>query len=208
MKKLLTLLAVGLMILSLAACGKKEEPAEEQVAGGWTKVEDGTMTPELQEIFDKAIEGLVGVNYEAVELVETQVVAGTNYKFLAKGTTVTMPPMEGTYYVTVYKNLDGGVELLNIEQIEQTLVGGWEMPEDKTVTPELKDMFDTAMEGLLGVTYEPLELVATQLVAGTNYMFYCNGTTVTNPPETKPYYVSIYQPLEGAPEILAIDPAE
>ena len=208
MKKLLTLLAVGLMILSLAACGKKEEPAEEQVAGGWTKVEDGTMTPELQEIFDKAIEGLVGVNYEAVELVETQVVAGTNYKFLAKGTTVTMPPMEGTYYVTVYKNLDGGVELLNIEQIEQTLVGGWEMPEDKTVTPELKDMFDTAMEGLLGVTYEPLELVATQLVAGTNYMFYCNGTTVTNPPETKPYYVTIYQPLEGAPEILAIDPAE
>ena len=208
MKKLLTLLAVGLMILSLAACGKKEEPAEEQVAGGWTKVEDGTMTPELQDIFDKAIEGLVGVNYEAVELVETQVVAGTNYKFLAKGTTVTMPPMEGTYYVTVYKNLDGGVELLNIEQIEQTLVGGWEMPEDKTVTPELKDMFDTAMEGLLGVTYEPLELVATQLVAGTNYMFYCNGTTVTNPPETKPYYVTIYQPLEGAPEILAIDPAE
>lgn len=208
MKKLLTLLAVGLMVLSLAACGKKEEPAEEQVAGGWTKVEDGTMTPELQEIFDKAIEGLVGVNYEAVELVETQVVAGTNYKFLAKGTTVTMPPMEGTYYVTVYKNLDGGVELLNIEQIEQTLVGGWEMPEDKTVTPELKDMFDTAMEGLLGVTYEPLELVATQLVAGTNYMFYCNGTTVTNPPETKPYYVTIYQPLEGAPEILAIDPAE
>ena len=208
MKKLLTLLAVGLMILSLAACGKKEEPAEEQVAGGWTKVEDGTMTPELQEIFDKAIEGLVGVNYEAVELVETQVVAGTNYKFLAKGTTVTMPPMEGTYYVTVYKNLDGGVELLNIEQIEQTLVGGWEMPEDKTVTPELKEMFETAVEGLLGVTYEPLELVATQLVAGTNYMFYCNGTTVTNPPETKPYFVTIYQPLEGAPEILAIDAAE
>lgn len=208
MKKLLTLLVVGLMVLSLAACGKKEEPAPEQVAGGWTKVEDGTMTPELQEIFDKAIEGLVGVNYEAVELVETQVVAGTNYKFLAKGTTVTMPPMEGTYYVTVYKNLDGGVELLNIEQIEQTLVGGWEMPEDKTVTPELKEMFETAMEGLLGVTYEPLELVATQLVAGTNYMFYCNGTTVTNPPETKPYFVTIYQPLEGAPEILAIDAAE
>lgn len=208
MKKLFTLFVVGLMVLSLAACAKKEEPAETPVAGGWTKVEDGTMTPELQEIFDKAIEGLVGVNYEAVELVETQVVAGTNYKFLAKGTTVTMPPMEGTYYVTVYKNLDGAVELLNIEQIEQTLVGGWEMPEDKTVTPELKEMFETAMEGLLGVTYEPLELVATQLVAGTNYMFYCNGTTVTNPPETKPYFVTIYQPLEGAPEILAIDAAE
>ena len=208
MKKLLTLLAVGLMVLSLVACGKKEEPAPEQVAGGWTKVEDGTMTPELQEIFDKAVEGLLGVNYEAVELVETQVVAGTNYKFLAKGTTVTMPPMEGTYYVTVYKNLDGGVELLDIEQIEQTLVGGWEMPEDKTVTPELQEMFEKAMEGLVGVTYEPLELVATQLVAGTNYMFYCNGTTVTNPPVTKAYFVTIYQPLEGAPEILAIDAAE
>lgn len=205
MKKLLTLLVVGLMILSLASCGKKEEPVEEPVLGGWTKVEDGAINEELQDIFYKALDGLVGVQYEPIELLETQVVAGTNYKFLAKGTTVTMPPVEGTYYVTVYKNLDGGVELLGIEKIEEKIVGGWDVPEDKTVTEELKEMFEAATEGLLGVTYEPVELVATQLVAGSNYTFLANGTTVTNPPETKSYYVTIYQPFDGAPEVLNIE---
>ena len=70
-------------------------------------------------MFDKALEGLLGAEYEAIELVATQVVAGTNYKFLAKGTKTTNPITTGTYYVTIYKDLEDNVSLLDIQTIEE-----------------------------------------------------------------------------------------
>lgn len=112
MKKISVVVLTILMLFSLAACKKKEEeiknssedeqviieqPVEEDISiiGGYVDVEDGTITKELQEIFDEAFdslsakaynkENLAFSTYEPVELVATQLVAGTNYKFLADG---------------------------------------------------------------------------------------------------------------------------
>ena len=137
MRKIITLILTLLMIFTLVGCNSNknestvveeseqqevvEEPAkeEETIAGGFVEVEDGTLTDELIELFNKALEGLLGAKYEPVELVATQVVAGTNYKFLANGTKTTNPITKGTYYITVYKDLEGNVELLDIETIEE-----------------------------------------------------------------------------------------
>ena len=141
MKKLLTILLTLLMVFTLVGCNeesKKQEevvdytttdtidikveenkPEEEQIAGGFTEVEDGTLTDELKDMFNLALEGLLGASYTPVKLVATQVVAGTNYKFLAEGTKTTNPITKGTYYVTIYKDLQGNVSVLDIETIEE-----------------------------------------------------------------------------------------
>lgn len=57
-----------------------------------------------------------------------------------------------------------------------------------------KKVFEEATSGLMGVNYEPL-LVATQVVAGTNYKFICNATAVTNPPKEFAATVTVFQDL-------------
>lgn len=84
--------------------------------GGW---KDETELPNMlsQEdnaVFEKAMEGLVGVGYTPVATLATQVVAGTNYAFLAVGTTVTAEPVSHLYIVKVYNDLQGNAQVSNI----------------------------------------------------------------------------------------------
>lgn len=118
MKKILTVLLTVLIALTLTGC--KSNHKEEDVVGGYVEAEDVELTEELIDIFNKGLEGLLGASYEPVELVATQVVAGTNYKFLANGTKTTNPVTKGTYYITIYKDLQGNIKLLDIETIEES----------------------------------------------------------------------------------------
>ena len=45
--------------------------------GGWTAAEDPALTPELQAVFEKGMEGLLGVNYVPVAYLGSQVVGRT-----------------------------------------------------------------------------------------------------------------------------------
>ena len=92
---------------------------EEELSGEFIECKDKTVTPELEEMFKKALVGLTGASYTPKELVATQVVAGTNYKFLCDGVKTTNPIVTGTYYVTIYKDLDGNVSVTDIEIIEE-----------------------------------------------------------------------------------------
>ena len=82
------------------------------------------------------------------------------------------------------------------EPDEPHIVGGY--TEDRAVTDEDMAVFDQAMDGLVGVIYEPT-LVATQVVAGLNYRFTATATGVY--PGAEPYqvHIVIYKPLGGAP---------
>lgn len=107
-----------LVLLALVGCATQKKEEETQVVGGWQTVEDGTITAELQEIFDKATEQLEGVDYKAVKLLETQVVSGTNYKFLCDATVVAPDAQTKQVIMTVYQNLQGEVEVLDITDAE------------------------------------------------------------------------------------------
>ena len=94
LKKILLAMSVIMMLCASAGCTSKEK----DIVGGWSAVEDGTITDELQELFDKATAELDGVDYKPVKLLETQVVAGTNHCVLVKNGA-------GCVLVTLYRDL-------------------------------------------------------------------------------------------------------
>ena len=99
-------------IFAFSAC------AETPLLGGWSTPDSPEITPELQELFDKATEGLLGVSYTPLALVGTQLVSGMNYCFLCEAKAVI--PNAVPYYVnvTVYKDLEGNAKVTDIEGVE------------------------------------------------------------------------------------------
>lgn len=87
------------------------------IAGGWKETESTAITPEMNELLDKATESLIGVEYEAVELLETQLVNGTNYKFLAETQVVSSSAEKRMAIITIYKDPAGNVTVLEIENV-------------------------------------------------------------------------------------------
>ena len=81
---------------------------------------------------------------------------------------------------------------------EQT-AGGWQAAKDPAITEQAKDVFDKAVEGS-DKEYEPVSLLATQVVAGTNYCFLCQ----TGDDAVGYALVYVYADLKGDASILGV----
>ncbi|MDR1702043.1 MAG: hypothetical protein LBR56_04650 [Sporomusaceae bacterium] len=82
------------------------------------------------------------------------------------------------------------------------ILGGWTVQEE--ITSDLKAVFAEAMEGFVGVGYEP-KLAATQVVKGINYCFICVSTLIT-PEKTKGFAkVFIYKAPDAKAVITQIE---
>lgn len=187
MKKMMALILALVMVFALAACGQQKAPA----VGGWTPVEGAKMTDDAQSAFDKAMEGLIGVNYVPVALIGTQLVSGTNFCILCEAAVVS--PDAKPYYalVYIYRDLQGKAEVTNIVKLDigdiaesgeikaagdagETLVGGWVVDRESSVE----------VEGAL------IHL-ASQVVSGKNHCVLCEGNEL----------VFVYENLEGKTEV-------
>ena len=237
MKKLIAIMLCALLLITAIACSGKPEPSpapaveqtpetgntepepepiEEALSGGWAVVEDAAMTDALRAIFEKGMTELVGVNYTPVALLGTQVVAGTNYCFLAQGTEVYPDAAPKFMIVYLYEDLTGAVSLMKIEDLPivagddgklsapaepGTLTGGWEYADSFEVTDEMKANLEKALSGMVGATYEPIANLGTQVVAGLNRCLLCRVTPVV--PDAVPHYalVYVYEDLEGGAEL-------
>ncbi len=218
MKKIYRQLVAAGMALALAVgtagCVQAvhaEEKKESAAVGGWEEAQDGTITEDLQELFDKAMEGLVGVDYSPIELLEKQIVSGTNYRFLCESRVVYPGAAVRKAVVTIYEDLEGNVSILDIEaeeESEEAAVGGWEEVQDGTITEDLQELFDKAMEDLVGVDYTPIELLKKQIVSGTNYRFLCESRVVAPGAQAKEVLVTIYKDLNGNVSVTDISDAE
>lgn len=91
---------------------------EVQMVGGWTRTTDLKLTDDARNAFNKAMDGMTGVNYVPIGLLATQTVAGTNYRILCEAAVVY--PGAEMYYsiVTVYEDLDGNASILSIANME------------------------------------------------------------------------------------------
>ena len=71
------------------------------------------------------MEGLDGVGYTPLS-VQSQVVKGTNYRFLCEATTVTLEPQTSQAMVTVYKPLpsEGNARIMAITPIQEGVSNG------------------------------------------------------------------------------------
>lgn len=124
MKKVLCVILSVMLLAAFCVSAMAEDgfPAE-GLTGGWTVSVDPAVTDEARAAFDKAMKGFVGVGYEPVALLGTQVVAGLNYCLLCKATTVTLEPRTFYALVYVYAGLDGEAQILEIREIDLGVSG-------------------------------------------------------------------------------------
>ncbi|MBB3188352.1 hypothetical protein [Microbacter margulisiae] len=84
----------------------------------------------------------------------------------------------------------------------EAAVGGW-TPFSTQIPADVLDVFKKSFAGFVGVTYSPLAY-ASQVVAGTNYQFFCNAKGVYPGAANEAAMVTIYKPLQGDPHITSI----
>jgi len=182
--------------------------------GGWQVADIARveLTDEEADIFTKAMEKVLGVNYEAVCVLATQVVSGTNYAFLARGTVVSADPVSKFYIIKVYNDLQGNASAENITEIDvldlktteetaENLLGGWEIKgtgkPGSLGSEEAQTSFEKATSEVLGVIYNPVQLLASQVVNGTNYIALARGRVTDADATEGLYFVTWYADLEG-----------
>ncbi len=87
--------------------------AQENFVGGWTPYHE--LTPKDREVFKEALAGFVGVHYTP-EKVSTQVVNGTNYRYLSKAT---VPGSSDSWQavVEIYAPIKGKPHITQIHRI-------------------------------------------------------------------------------------------
>lgn len=82
--------------------------------------------------------------------------------------------------------------------------GGWALPDgDMSIekNPEAKAAIEKALGVITGADYEPLALLGTQVVAGTNYCILCRVTYVVPDAQPGMQLVYVYEDLSGNAEI-------
>ena len=216
MKKLLIALLAVLMLTACTSQKQEEitvEPQEpiEELAGGWTI---NTNLLEMNDaIFDEARKGIDGASYSPLFLIGSQPVAGQNLMYLAYVKPVVPNAKPEFKAITVFNSIEENTNKITsvadfniadyLEGAGNTtpegLMGGWqdasELPNMLSV--EENEVFNKALDGLLGVSYTPVATLATQVVAGTNYAFLALGTSVTAQPITHLYVINVYADLQG-----------
>lgn len=93
------------------------EPAGDDMAmvsGGWSPFTE--VAPEDGVVFDKAMEGLVGVKYTP-ERVSKQIVNGTNYRFFCYGYPATLGGHKFPAIVKIHVSPAHEVQLVKIERV-------------------------------------------------------------------------------------------
>lgn len=86
------------------------------VVGGWTTFHF-TLTDKAKKVFAQAFKGFVGVDYTPLAFA-TQMVAGTNWCFLAKGLVVYPGGSEMAALIYIYEPLEGAPHITEIDQIK------------------------------------------------------------------------------------------
>ena len=87
------------------------------------------------------------------------------------------------------------------------VVGGWTIPASSEVTEEHKKIYKNACSKYdgTGSGHEPVALLATQVVNGTNYCFYCISTTRSSKGPLSPVIVYINVNSSGEADFIKTD---
>lgn len=202
--------------------GKTEE---KPIVGGWevnTDAPTGGLTDEQQAVIDRATENYADMELLPVCVLGTQVVSGTNYAFLCLGTPAVTDAKTGWYVAVVYEDLGGSCEVSSVNEINASdpatadasvpegLTGGWAVAQSVAgdaidIPEEAASAFTKASESYTDGSLSTLALLATQVVAGTNYRLLCVGEPTAPEAESQLYVVDVYEDLEGAAEISDVE---
>ena len=189
------LLIIGICV-TVTAC--KKANTDPPVSGGWGKVSSPAVTEQLRTVVAKAGEE-AKADYEPLAYLESQIVAGKNHLVLCKRTDNSGAQV---VIVTIYEDLSGNCKITSEQKSSFTipagdLMGGWTVAENPEIDDALQAAFKKANHVLAGAQYTPRALVATQVVAGTNYCTLCEITATV--PDAAPQYclAVLYEDLNG-----------
>ena len=193
------------------------------VVGGWEVYagEAAELPDSVQEAFNTATETLTGAELIPVALVGDQIVGGMNYKILCRQ----IPSVEelqedaGTYQVVeIYNDFEGNATITLTMPFDLTaytdgagwqpdpepIDGGWGTAAGESqaqIPDDAQAAFDKAISDFEGGDLTPEALLATQVVAGTNYMFLCSGAVGVDVPGNYLQVVIVYADLEGNAQV-------
>lgn len=95
-------------------------------------------------------------------------------------------------------NVNANVKVNGEEVINKHIwTGSWEVAGTSEITDEHKKIFDEAAGQLDGYYYEPVALLGTQIVSGTNYCFLCRPEIKANSAMNSLVFTYIYVDLKG-----------
>ncbi len=114
MKKMIVLLLAIMVVFSAVSVAT----ADGMLSGGWAAADDPTVTQERSELFEKALGGMVGVDYTPVAYLGSQVVAGTNHCFLCLSRVVIPDAIPKYVLVFIYEDLQGKTEIMNFADFD------------------------------------------------------------------------------------------
>lgn len=186
------------------------------ISGGWSVNESSNVSlsknPEAKAAFRKATAELVGVNYQAIALLGTQIVAGTNYAVLCRSTAVYPDAQPEIQIMYIYEDLEGNAEITGFQTIiGEQLAGGFTANGGKLAIKSNKSIYKTykkAMKGLTGVSYAPAAYLGSQVVAGTNYMVLCRSQVVYPNAPYEWSLVTVNKDIEGKSSLVDIETLE
>ena len=185
------------------------------IAGGFTPAESPVITDSVRKLVEKAASGLTGAGYDPVAYVASQVVAGTNHLILCT-VAPTAPGAEAHYaLVTVYEDLEGGASIIEVLESDTecpirddpdgaVISGGFHAPETPVITERVKEALTNAQRGSDGDKYEPVAVLAEQMVAGTNYILLCRVVPSGDDPLHEYRIVTLYAGFGNDTEITGV----
>ena len=236
MSRMLTLAAVALLVLTLAACSS-DAPVEETgdaapapapdvavtvVEGDWELNEEvpGTvLTDNQRALFEKAAKRLKGVELEPVAVIGEQIVAGTNSAYLCHMSGEQTGGQTVWGVAVVYKNLEGEamvsavreVDLADLRLTEPTdaaILGGWKAPET-TAADTLPQKAQTAFDVATENRSErliPVALLGTRELEDTDYCILCVGDAASI--NDAAFAVTISQDAQNVVRVSATEPLD
>ena len=194
-----------------------EAPADAEIvsaplSGGW-KITSGNIAmsknPDAKAAFKKAVKGLTGVKYEAIAVLGSQVVAGTNYAILCRSTVVVPDAKPEIKIMYIYRDLQGNAEITGFQTIIGTqLMGGFSANDGALSVKSSKTVYNTfkkALRDLDGVSYTPAVYLGSQVVAGMNYMVLCRSKAVSPGAPYQWALVTVGADLDGKASLVAIE---
>lgn len=103
-------------------------------------------------------------------------------------------------------NINADVKV-NGEEVFSTKIStdSWEIPQINKVTVDQKKYFEEAVGKLDGYFYEPVALLGTQIVSGTNYCFLCTPTITADNAMGSMVLTYVYVDLQGEATYLKDD---
>lgn len=168
--------------------------------GKWNiDVSVGAMPQKVVTAMGKLNE-MLGVEYEGIAYLGSQVVNGTNHAVLAEQIVLTGRDTKNIV-VIVFNEKPGDMELtlVGIDRVyESGAQMGGAVVDAKTVIPEdALAVWNDAFDGFVGSKVEPFALLGTQLVNGMNYVYAATMTPVTLDAETWVVLVTINSKTES-----------